>query len=112
MALVVFPQAAAGELRRIDISVPGTFSSAPQIASDGAGNVVVVWRQVNDGASSIGSAFRPAGGAWSEPQRLSAPAPATEAPKVAMDRLGNTVAVWQRSTGRDSVTQASVRPAG
>jgi hypothetical protein len=112
MALAVFPQAAAGELRRIDISVPGTFASAPQIASDGAGNVVVVWRQVDDGDSSVGAAFRPAAGAWSDPQRLSAPAPATEAPKVSMDRLGNAVAVWQRSSGRDTVVQASVRPSG
>jgi hypothetical protein len=112
MALVVFPQAAAGELKRTDISFPGTFSSAPQIASDGAGNVVVVWRELNGEASSVGSAFRPAGGPWSDPQRLSVRAPATESPKVAMDRLGNAVAVWQRSSGRNSVVQASVRPAG
>lgn len=29
-----------------------------------------------------------------------------------MDRLGNAVAVWHRSNGRDSVVQAAVRPAG
>ena len=29
-----------------------------------------------------------------------------------MDRLGNAVAVWHRSNGRDSIVQAAVRPAG
>jgi Ca2+-binding RTX toxin-like protein len=29
-----------------------------------------------------------------------------------MDRLGNAVAVWQRSSGKDSVVQAAIRPAG
>jgi hypothetical protein len=29
-----------------------------------------------------------------------------------MDKLGNAVAVWQRSNGHDSVVQAAIRPAG
>jgi Ca2+-binding RTX toxin-like protein len=29
-----------------------------------------------------------------------------------MDRLGNTIAVWQRSSGHDSVVQAAIRPSG
>ena len=29
-----------------------------------------------------------------------------------MDKLGNAVAVWQRSSGHDSVVQAAIRPAG
>jgi RTX calcium-binding nonapeptide repeat (4 copies) len=36
----------------------------------------------------------------------------TEGPELAMDRQGNAVAVWQRSTGRNSLVQAAVRLAG
>ncbi|HEU5064498.1 MAG TPA: calcium-binding protein [Gaiellaceae bacterium] len=112
LAIVAFPVSAAGELQPNDISRAGVSGSTPRIASDGSGNIVAVWREVDGDTSAIGAAFRPAGGAWSSPRRISEPAPATESPKLAMDALGNAVAVWQRSTGHDSVVQAAVRPAG
>lgn len=73
---------------------------------------MVVWREADGDAESIRAAVRPAGGSWSSAQRISTPAVAAESPEVAMDRQGNSVAVWQRSTGRNSVVQAAVRPAG
>jgi Ca2+-binding RTX toxin-like protein len=112
IALVVFPSAAGGELKPLDISPAGASGSAPRIASDGAGNIAVVWRESDGDTSSIRAAFRPANGVWQPSQRISAPAPETESPKVAMDSLGNTVAVWHRSSGHDSVVQAAIRPAG
>jgi RTX calcium-binding nonapeptide repeat (4 copies) len=113
VALVVFfPTSAAGELQPSDISRDGASGSTPRIASDGAGNIVAVWREVDGDASAIRAASRPAGGTWSSAQRISTPAAATESPKLAMDKLGNAVAVWQRSTGHDSVVQAAIRPAG
>jgi len=111
-ALVVFPSAAASELKPLDISPADASGSAPRIASDGAGHIAVVWRESNGDTSSIRAAMRPASGVWQPSQRLSAPATATESPKIAMDSLGNTVAVWQRSSGHDSVVQAAIRPAG
>ena len=112
LVLVAFPMSAAGELQPNDISKAGVSGSSPRIASDGSGNVVAVWRQLDGDTAAIGAAFRPAGGAWSSAERISEPAAATESPKLAMDALGNAVAVWQRSTGHDSVVQAAVRPAG
>src|SRR5262245_57048628 len=112
LVIVAFPMAAASELQPNDISRTGVSGSSPRIASDGSGNVLAVWREVDGDTSAVDAAFRPAGGAWSPARRISEPAAATESPKLAMDALGNAVAVWQRSTGHDSVVQAAVRPAG
>jgi hypothetical protein len=112
VALVVFPTAATGELQPADLSRGGASGSTPRIASDGAGNIVAVWREIDDETSAIRAAVQPAGGSWTSGQQISAPAPATESPRLAMDRLGNAVAVWQRSNGHDSVVQAAIRPAG
>ena len=109
---LVFPAIAGGELEPLTLSAAGASASSPRIASDGAGNVVTVWREVNGDQSSIRAMFRRRGGSWGELRQLSAPAASTESPELAMDRLGNAVAVWHRSTGRDSVVQAAVRPAG
>lgn len=112
VVLLVFPNVAGGELKPTNLSPTGASASSPRIASDGVGNVVAAWREVNGDQSSIRAAFRQKGEAWGEVQQISAPAASTESPEVAMDRLGNSVAVWHRSTGRDSVVQAAVRPAG
>jgi hypothetical protein len=112
LALVAFPSAAAGELKPLDISPAGESGSAPRIASDGAGNIAVVWRELDGEESAIRAAFRLAGQAWGSADRISAPSAGTESPEVAMDSLGNSVAVWQRTTGGDSIVQAAIRPAG
>jgi hypothetical protein len=112
MALVMFPSAAAGVLKPVDISPAGASGSAPRIASDGAGNIVVVWRELDGDTASIRAAFHPAGGDFGSSQRISSTAAALESPEVAMDGLGNAAAVWNRSTAQESVVQAAVRPAG
>jgi RTX calcium-binding nonapeptide repeat (4 copies) len=112
VALAVFAQGATGELKQVDISPGGESASAPRIASDGAGNIVAVWRAVDGDHSYVRAAFRPKGAAFGAGEQLSVDSAATESPELAMDRLGNAVAVWQRSNGQDSVVQAAVRPAG
>ena len=111
-AFAVLVPTAAGELKPVDLSAGGTSASSPRIASDGAGNVIAVWREVDGDAASIRAAYQPKGAAFGSSRAISVPAAATEAPELAMDRRGNAVAVWQRSNGRDSVVQAAVRPAG
>ena len=108
-AFVVFPPAAAGELKPLDLSPAGASGSGARIASDGAGNIVAVWREV-DGTSSIRAAGRPAGGTWGASQRISVPVAETESPEVAMDSLGNgrrrlapVERPRQRRAGRDPV---------
>ncbi len=113
LLMFVFPQAGAGELKPDTISPAQRSGSQPQIVSDGSGNVVAVWRDLDDDTEAIRAAFRPRGGSFGSAQRISSPSVAAESPRVAMDRLGNTVAVWHVSTtGRDSVVQAAIRPAG
>jgi hypothetical protein len=112
VVLLLFPGAAGGELKPTNLSPGGASASSPRIASDGVGNIVAAWREVDGDQSSIRAAFRQKGEAWGESTRISLPAASTESPEVAMDRLGNAVAIWHRSTGRDSVVQAAVRPAG
>jgi Ca2+-binding RTX toxin-like protein len=102
---------AAADLNPVDISPAGVTASRPLIATDGAGDVVAVWRELEDRSSAIRAAVRPKGGDWSS-KRISAAAAATESPAVAMDRRGNAVAVWHQSDGSTSVVQAAVRPAG
>jgi RTX calcium-binding nonapeptide repeat (4 copies) len=109
--LLVLPHA-AGALEPRTISPPNASASSPRIGSDGAGNVVAVWRELAGGSASIRAATRTPGGDWSPSAPISVRAAATEAPELAVDRLGNAVAVWHRSNGRDSVVQAAVRPAG
>jgi RTX calcium-binding nonapeptide repeat (4 copies) len=103
-------QGAAAELDPADISPAGASGAAPQLASDGQGNVVALWRELDGDESAIRAAVRTPGKGWEASRRISAPAAATEAPQLAMDSLGNAVAVWHRSNGRDSVVQAAVRP--
>ena len=111
LASLVLPAVAVGELNPADVSPAGVTGSRPLIASDKAGNIVAIWRELDGDTSAIRAVFRPSGGDWTT-KRISVPAPSTESPALAMDRLGNAVAVWQRSTGDDSVVQAAIRPAG
>src|SRR5688500_2290246 len=96
--LLLFPGVAGGELEPSTLSPAGSSASSPRIASDGAGNVVAAWREVYGDQSLIRAVFRPRGGTWRELVPLSTPAASTESPEIAMDRLGNAVAVWHRST--------------
>jgi hypothetical protein len=112
-ALVAFPHAAGGELQPGHISPTGASASAPRVDSDGAGTVIAAWREVDGDQSSIRASVRSQAGAWSPSQRISAPSVAVEEPELAVDRRGNAVAVWHRSTtGRDSFVEAATRPAG
>ncbi len=113
LLIVLFPQAGASELKPDTISPARWSGSSPRVASDGSGNVIAVWRELEDDTAAIRAAFRPRNGSFGPSEQISVPAVEAESPRVAMDRLGNAVAVWQESrTGHDSVVQAAIRPAG
>jgi len=113
LTILGFPQAGASELKADTISPLHRSGSQPQLVSDGSGDVLAVWRDIDDNGESIRAAFRPRYGAFGDSETISLPAVAAESPRVAMDQLGNAVAVWHvSSTGHDSVVQAAVRAAG
>ena len=109
-ALLWAPLAGA-DLQPSDLSPAGLTASRPLIASDGKGDLVAIWRELDGDTSVIRAAVRPKEGNWSS-ERISQPAAETESPALAMDRDGNAVAAWHRSDGGNSVVQAAVRPAG
>ena len=87
-------QGAAAELNPSDISPPGSSASAPRIASDGRGNVVAIWRELDGDDSAIRAATRSPGEGWGSGRRISRPAASTEAPQLRMDGAGNAVSIW------------------
>ena len=97
-ALLWTPLAGA-DLQPADMSPAGVDASRPLIASDGKGDLIALWRESDRASWAIRAAFRPKNGDW-DSKRISVPAPATESPALAMDRLGNAIAVWQRGDGQ------------
>jgi hypothetical protein len=112
ICLLLGEPAAANHLRPIDISPAGASASYARVASDGAGTVVAVWREIDDDGEAVRARVRTAEGTWEPAQRVSASGPHTEGPAVAMDREGNAAAVWHTWAGGDAAVFAAVRPAG
>ncbi len=74
-----------------------------QLAMDGSGNVLVVWRQYNGGVSNIWSNRYRAGIGWGTAQLLETAAGTADYPHVAMNASGDGVAVWQQLDGAYSI---------
>jgi hypothetical protein len=95
-----------------------------RIAVDGEGDAMAVWQsedgKLEGGVSSyeVRTAFRPAGGAWQTPERLSPYGQSAEEANVAFDAHGDAFAVWEAySSGVPEgdahfSIQAAFRPAG
>ena len=98
------------EEREIEESQRAAFE--PSVAIDAAGDAIVAWTYF-DGANHVTqTSTRPAGGAFSAPEPLSAPGDEAFEPDVAMDSAGDVDAVWSRSNGTHPVIQAAHRQAG
>ncbi len=96
------------------LSALGEEAGDPQIALDAHGATTVVWRNSDSGVASVRGVYRPAGGEWGEPTRISAPGEATEAPHLAVDARGDTIAAWAGSNnkaGEYDRAASSYRPA-
>ena len=99
-------------------AVSGTWTAAERItadtpsllnlATDAAGNAVVVWHAVGQAVRS--TRFLAATGTWSAPGDLSlaVPGPGLAGASVAVNAAGDAVAVWSRS----GVVEAARAPAG
>lgn len=79
-----------------DLSVEGNSGSNPQISVDPFGNTVAVW-EYYDGATDIiqGATLAANSSVWVPTTDLTASGTTAFAPKVAVDSLGNAIAVWE-----------------
>jgi hypothetical protein len=96
----------------VNISAAGQDAVAPQVAIDQTGDAVAVWERSDGTDVRVQAAFRPAGGSFAAPTNISDAGENALDPHVAMDQVGNAVAVWQQSDGTDLLVQAARRSAG
>ena len=104
--------AAPAWLEPTNLSALGRNASEPQVAVDAAGDTVAVWSRTDGSHTIIQSSSRPAGGAWTPVADLSASGRSATEPQVAVDAVGNAVAVWSRTNGSHTVIQGASRPTG
>jgi hypothetical protein len=90
-----------------DLSEAGQNAENPQVAVDSQGDAVAVWRRYDGANYIVQAATRPTGGAWQEPDDLSATGQNAENPQVAVDSQGDAVAVWRRYDGANYIVQAA-----
>lgn len=90
-----------------DLSVPNQIAFDLQVGVDPAGDAVAVWVLREGTADVAQAASRPAGGAWGAPIDLSAPGQEALSPQVAVDPVGDAVAVWEHHDGTGRIVQAA-----
>lgn len=92
----------------VNLSTAGVNGQNPEIAPDGSGNLVAVWRGSNGDYDIIQSSRSTNSGvSWSTPVDLSLTEQDSRSPQVAFDGSGIAVAVWLRSDGNNQIVQAS-----
>lgn len=98
-----------------DLSAPGEDIQELRVGLDGDGDALVAWsgssKEVG-GYTLVRTAYKPAGGAWGEPETISAAGQNAFPSDLAFDAAGNAALVWQRYNGSNNIMQASYRPAG
>jgi hypothetical protein len=90
-----------------NLSAVGGNASSPQIAIDNLGNAIAVWSRSNGSNNTIiqASRYTYTNGSWSTPEDLSAVGQNASNPKIAIDNLGNAIAVWTRFNGFNGIIQ-------
>jgi PKD domain len=90
-----------------DLSTMGQDAGHAEVGVDAAGDAVAVWERFDGSNFVVQAASRAAGGAWGQPQDLSAPGRNAEEPAVAVDSQGDAVAAWERNDGSEEIVQAA-----
>jgi PKD domain-containing protein len=89
-----------------------SITGVPQLAMNGAGDIIVAWPRTNGTKYVLQAAVRPRGGDFSAPIDLSDSAQDASLPAVALAQNGASAVAWTRSDGTNPLTQVSRRPAG
>jgi len=90
-----------------NLSVVGQHTFDPQVAMDGLGNAIVVWRRT-DGRNYIVQTrrYNTETSTWSAVQTLSVAGQISYDPQISMDTLGNAITIWRRYDGSHYIVQA------
>ncbi|HVX32930.1 MAG TPA: PKD domain-containing protein [Solirubrobacterales bacterium] len=94
------------------VSEEGPEALEPQVATDPQGEAIAIWAGSDGANERVEVAFRPAGGAFGVPQKLSPAGQEGSEPQVATDPQGNAIAVWSSADGANERVEAAFRPAG
>ena len=88
---------------------PRNVDRRPHVAYDSDGEAMLVWQSLDEvGYTDILASSHPPGGAWSAPERLSAPFTSVDDPSLAGNGNGTIVATWIDVTS----VRAAVRSGG
>ncbi len=75
-------------------------AAVPQVAFDGSGNAVAVWRQDDGNRYSIWSnRYVASTGLWSMAELIETNTGDVDVPQVVVDASGNALAVWRQHDG-------------
>ena len=95
-----------------NLSAAGQNASEPQIAVSSAGEALALWKRYDGANTVIEAASETAGGSWQPPFNLSAPGQNATEPQIAVNPAGETVALWSRSNGTDTIIQSATKLVG
>lgn len=114
LALVLAPAtASAGWSQPETVSAPGRDASGPVVATNGRGDAVAAWFEQEPFTNQmLFFSERPAGGAWTAPQRLTAVDDYVADPAVAIAEDGAIDLVFRRDTRDASLVVARHKAAG
>jgi len=93
-----------------DLFVAERYTGYPKVAIDAVGNAISLWEATISGDRVIMSRRYDATLGWSagwlDGQNLSGSGQDSQDPQIAMDVLGNAIAVWQAEVGANKIIQA------
>lgn len=94
-----------------NLSPVGQEARSPDLAIDGNGNAIAVWQASAGAHDVVEAAVRPAGGRFRPPRTVAQAEQSVIAglgpPKVAVDRKGNTIAVWAGGIYSDPIVEVA-----
>jgi hypothetical protein len=94
----------------MDVSIADQDSINPHMAVDPNGHVVAVWMAYQQGQYTIQAATLSLGESWSQPVCLAGLGQQASRPQVAVDPVGNAIAIWSRLIDSKRVIQAARLP--
>lgn len=98
----------------VNLSAPGASAYRQHVSVDPRGEAVAIWELCCAAEDAVQASVKHPGGYWQGPVTLSEPGVSVTSPEVAMDPLGDAVAVWGRDNNRgaDTVQSAGYDGAG